>query len=91
MTSVRTITASNRDDPPALAAGIQDCRSADHFHDRIEGHSKMAGHIVTEALWMVWWLWLQNGLRDGRAKRRNIVAAGSILFSTADYPSVSKK
>jgi len=33
------------------------------FTDRVEGHSKMAGHIVTEALWMVWWLWLQNGLR----------------------------
>ena len=33
------------------------------FTDRIEGHSKMAGHIVIEALWMVWWLWLQNGLR----------------------------
>ncbi len=23
---------SNRDDPPAVAAGIQDCRSADYFH-----------------------------------------------------------
>ena len=33
------------------------------FTDRVEGHSKMSGHIVIEALWMVWWLWLQNGLR----------------------------
>jgi dolichol-phosphate mannosyltransferase len=33
------------------------------FTDRAEGHSKMSGHIVTEALWMVWKLWLQNGLR----------------------------
>ena len=33
------------------------------FTERIEGHSKMSGHIVTEALWMVWKLWLQNGLR----------------------------
>lgn len=33
------------------------------FTERIEGHSKMSGHIVTEALWMVWRLWFQNGLR----------------------------
>ena len=33
------------------------------FTERVEGHSKMAGHIVREALWMVWKLWLQNGLR----------------------------
>ena len=39
------------------------------FTDRVEGHSKMAGHIVTEALWMVWWLWLQNGLRRWPRKR----------------------
>ena len=39
------------------------------FTDRIEGHSKMAGHIVTEALWMVWRLWLQNGLRRWPGKK----------------------
>ena len=33
------------------------------FTERIEGHSKMSGHIVWEALWMVWKLWWQNGLR----------------------------
>ena len=33
------------------------------FTERAEGHSKMAGHIVSEAFWMVWRLWLQNGLR----------------------------
>ena len=33
------------------------------FTDRAEGHSKMSGHIVWEALGMVWKLWLQNGLR----------------------------
>src|SRR5208283_5418540 len=33
------------------------------FTERIEGHSKMSGHIFWEALWMVWKLWLQNGLR----------------------------
>ena len=33
------------------------------FTDRTEGHSKMAGGIINEAFWMVWWLWLQNGLR----------------------------
>jgi dolichol-phosphate mannosyltransferase len=39
------------------------------FTDRIEGHSKMAGHIVTEALVMVWRLWLQNGLRRRPRKK----------------------
>ena len=33
------------------------------FTERAKGHSKMAGHIVSEAFWMVWRLWLQNGLR----------------------------
>jgi dolichol-phosphate mannosyltransferase len=33
------------------------------FTERIEGHSKLTRHIIFEAFWMVWWLWLQNGLR----------------------------
>jgi dolichol-phosphate mannosyltransferase len=33
------------------------------FTERVEGHSKLSGHIMVEAFWMVWWLWLQNGLR----------------------------
>jgi len=33
------------------------------FTERVQGHSKMAGHIVSEALWMVWRLWFQNGCR----------------------------
>ena len=33
------------------------------FTERVEGRSKLSGHIVVEAFWMVWWLWLQNGLR----------------------------
>ena len=33
------------------------------FTERHQGHSKMSGHIVLEALWMVWRLWLQNKLR----------------------------
>jgi dolichol-phosphate mannosyltransferase len=33
------------------------------FTDRIQGHSKMSKAIVREALWMVWKLWFQNGLR----------------------------
>jgi len=39
------------------------------FADRVEGSSKLSGGIVTEAFWMVWWLWLQNGLR--RRPRKN--------------------
>ncbi len=33
------------------------------FTERTEGQSKMAGGIVNEAFWLVWRLWLQNGLR----------------------------
>jgi dolichol-phosphate mannosyltransferase len=33
------------------------------FLDREHGQSKMSGHIVREALWMVWKLWFQHGLR----------------------------
>ena len=33
------------------------------FTDRFKGTSKMSRKIVYEALWMVWRLWLQNGLR----------------------------
>ena len=33
------------------------------FTDRFQGTSKMSKRIVREALWMVWRLWLQNGMR----------------------------
>lgn len=33
------------------------------FTDRFQGQSKMAGHIVWEAMWMVWRLLFQNGFR----------------------------
>ncbi len=33
------------------------------FTERVQGHSKMSGHIVREALIMVWRLWFQNGCR----------------------------
>lgn len=33
------------------------------FTDRFVGTSKMSKEIVREAFWMVWRLWLQNGLR----------------------------
>jgi dolichol-phosphate mannosyltransferase len=32
------------------------------FADRVEGTSKLSRHIVWEAFWMVWWLWLQNDM-----------------------------
>ena len=41
------------------------------FTERVEGHSKMSRHIVREALLMVWWLWLQNGLRRSPRKLRS--------------------
>ena len=33
------------------------------FLDRRHGQSKMTGGIANEAFWLVWRLWLQNGLR----------------------------
>ena len=39
------------------------------FTDRTHGQSKMAGGIVNEAFWLVWRLWLQNGLRRSPRKR----------------------
>lgn len=33
------------------------------FTERVRGHSKMSGHIVREAFFMVWRLWVQNGFR----------------------------
>jgi len=33
------------------------------FTERVQGSSKLSGHIVVEAFWMVWWLWLQNACR----------------------------
>ena len=33
------------------------------FTERVQGHSKMSGHIIQEALVMVWRLWLQNKMR----------------------------
>jgi dolichol-phosphate mannosyltransferase len=40
------------------------------FTDRFQGSSKMSRRIVWEALWMVWRLWLQNGLRRSPRVRK---------------------
>jgi dolichol-phosphate mannosyltransferase len=39
------------------------------FTDRFVGTSKMSKAIVREALWMVWKLWFQNGLRRSPRSR----------------------
>ena len=39
------------------------------FTERAEGHSKISRYIVAEALWVVWRLWLRNGLRRWPRKR----------------------
>jgi dolichol-phosphate mannosyltransferase len=39
------------------------------FTERVEGSSKLSRHIVVEAFWMVWWLWLQNSLRRWPRKK----------------------
>jgi len=40
------------------------------FTERTQGHSKMAGGIVNEAFWLVWRLWLQNGLRRSPREKK---------------------
>jgi dolichol-phosphate mannosyltransferase len=40
------------------------------FTDRFQGTSKMSSKIVREAFWMVWRLWLQNGLRRSPRRRQ---------------------
>ena len=40
------------------------------FTERTQGHSKMAGGIINEAFWLVWRLWLQNGLRRKPRKKK---------------------
>jgi dolichol-phosphate mannosyltransferase len=40
------------------------------FTERSEGLSKMSRHIVWEALFMVWRLWFQNGLRRSPRKKK---------------------
>jgi dolichol-phosphate mannosyltransferase len=39
------------------------------FTERLKGHSKMSGHIIREALIMVWRLLFQNGLRRKPRKK----------------------
>lgn len=41
------------------------------FTDRFQGTSKISREIVREALWMVWKLWLENGLRRSPAPRED--------------------
>jgi len=40
------------------------------FTERIEGTSKMSWQIAWEAVWMVWWLWFQHGLRRWPKKKQ---------------------
>jgi dolichol-phosphate mannosyltransferase len=43
------------------------------FTERTHGHSKMGGGIINEAFWLVWRLWLQNGLRRSpRGKSKSV-------------------
>ncbi|PWU17202.1 MAG: dolichyl-phosphate beta-D-mannosyltransferase [Verrucomicrobia bacterium] len=45
------------------------------FTERFQGHSKMAGHIISEAFWMVFRLWMQNKMRRRPTSGRSIPAA----------------
>jgi dolichol-phosphate mannosyltransferase len=59
------------------------------FTERVLGHSKMSGHIISEAFFMVWRLWLQNGLHrrptsDAKSPARK--DAGSGINPKSDLP-----
>lgn len=51
------------------------------FTERFQGHSKMTGHIIREAFFMVWRLWLQNGMR-----RRPRVRPGQVPMAARPAP-----
>ena len=40
------------------------------FTERVDGTSKMSWNIALEAVWMVWWLWFQHGLRRWPKKKQ---------------------
>ena len=40
------------------------------FTERVDGTSKMSWNIAWEAVWMVWWLWFQHGLRRWPKKKK---------------------
>ena len=48
------------------------------FTERMQGHSKMSGHIIREALVMVWRLWFQNGMRRRPAVRPARIAEPTV-------------
>ncbi len=58
------------------------------FTERAKGHSKMSGHIVREAFFMVWRLWLHNGLRRSPrlANQRTPPPAAPRVESKTDHP-----
>jgi len=61
------------------------------FTERVQGHSKMSGHIVREALIMVWRLWLQNGCRRSPRKKKATVlelSPSQAKQATSRAPSV---
>jgi hypothetical protein len=55
------------------------------FTERTQGQSKMAGGIVNEAFWLVWRLWLQNGLR--RSPREKTIR----LTAQKDLPNAERE
>lgn len=60
------------------------------FTDRFQGHSKMSGHIVSEAFWMVWRLWLQNGMRRRPTTRPPPAAPSAKSVKPAERPNASQ-
>jgi dolichol-phosphate mannosyltransferase len=57
------------------------------FTDRFQGHSKLSRGIVREALWMVWRLWFQNGMR----RRPHPRVSGQDLPPPGERPPESKQ
>lgn len=63
MPSNPTVTAFKSNSPTNSGVGATRWPRPIIFTERVQGHSKMSGHIVREALVMVWRLWFQNGCR----------------------------
>jgi dolichol-phosphate mannosyltransferase len=57
------------------------------FTERTHGQSKMGGGIINEAFWLVWRLWLQNGLRRSPRKQMPAETATASTKISADLKS----
>jgi dolichol-phosphate mannosyltransferase len=60
------------------------------FTERVQGHSKMSGNIISEAFFMVWRLWIQNGMRRRPAPSNQPRDGKETVPGISSKPGLSK-